>query len=39
MSEEKKCPKCGRTIPNDKDNCEYMECSYTEFKVKEGMGE
>jgi predicted nucleic acid-binding Zn ribbon protein len=39
MSEENKCPKCGRTIPDDKNKCEHMECSYSEFEVKGKMGD
>ena len=38
MSEEKKCPKCGETISEGKDTCEYMQCSITELELKNEMG-
>ena len=39
MSEDKKCSTCGNTIPEGKDNCEHMQCSYSEIKLEEKMGE
>tara|TARA_Y100001951_G_C11265973_1_gene255554 strand:+ start:777 stop:899 length:123 start_codon:yes stop_codon:yes gene_type:complete len=39
MSEEKKCPKCGEIIPEGKETCEYMQCSITEVKLVNEMGE
>ena len=39
MSEEKKCPKCGEVIPEDKEACEQMQCSNTKLILENKMGE
>ena len=39
MSEDKKCSRCGNTIPEGKDNCDQMQCSSSEIKLEGKMGE
>ena len=41
MSEDKKCSKCGKEIPEGKDNCEQMQFSVTEINpvTKEFLSE
>ena len=36
---DKKCSKCGNSIPEGKDICEHMQCSYSEIMLEGILGE